>query len=318
MTSMTPQEWNAEVKKYAPPFGAFLQMWEWGEVQMSLGAPVQRIYEQTAQGVVLAQGVWQPLPLSASYWLFPKGPLGDAPIEVQMEILRKHCAESAFLKIEPAIVPEKSMFAVERHPAHTIVVPLSLNTQEMYARMKPKTRYNIRLAQKKGVQVEYAGGEGISRFLTLMHETAQRDGFFAHSVERYEAIIDKFQGPACKAFFAFATYQRKDLAANIMLDADDTRTYLHGASSNTNRDVMAPYALHAALLEDAAQKGMTAYDFWGVAPEDADAAHPWAGITRFKSGFGGNYYSMPGTFDVPLRPLAYKLYRLARKMRGLS
>lgn len=315
---MDTREWNEQVQKYTPPFGAFLQMYEWGEVQMSLGAPVKRICEKTPEGMVLAQGIWQPLPLGASYWLFPKAPLGDAPIETRMRVLREQCEGSAFLKIESETVPEESIFATERHPAHTIVVPLSQNIDEMYAKMKPKTRYNIRLAQKKGVTVEYAGVEGLSRFMTLMRQTATRDGFSAHSPERYRAIVDKFQGSTCSAFFAFATYEGKDLAANMMIDASDTRTYLHGASSSTDRDVMAPYALHAALMEDAVIKGMTKYDFWGVAPEDADPSHAWSGITRFKSGFGGERLSMPGTFDVPTKPFAYKLYRLARKLRGLS
>jgi hypothetical protein len=314
---MNQQDWNDLVKKYAPPFGAFLQMWEWGEVQISLGAPVKRIYEKTKNGEVVAQGIWQPLPFGASYWLFPKGPLGGAFIEEQMSVLKNACQESAFFKIEPDTVPEGSIFSVERHPAHTILVTLSENIDGMYARMKPKTRYNIRLAQKRGVTIEYAGIEGLSRFMGLMQETARRDGFSAHAPERYAAIVEKFQGPTCSGFFAFAMHEGKDLAANIMIDADDTRTYLHGASASRNRDAMAPYALHAYLMEDAARKGMTKYDFWGVAPQDADASHEWTGITRFKSGFGGTRVSMPGTFDVPTRLLPYKLYRLARKLRGL-
>lgn len=315
---MDAHEWNEQVKKYAPSFGAFLQMYEWGEVQVSLGAPVKRICEKTSEGMVLAQGIWQPLPLGASYWLFPKAPLGDAPIKTCMRVLREHCEGSAFLKIESETVPEESVFATERHPSHTIVVSLPKNIEEMYARMKPKTRYNIRLAQKKGVKIEYAGVEGLSRFMTLMHQTAARDGFSAHRPERYRAIVDKFQGPTCSAFFAFATYEQRDLAGNMMIDAGDARTYLHGASANNNRDVMAPYALHAALMEDAATKGLKKYDFWGVAPEDASLSHAWSGITRFKSGFGGERFSMPGTFDVPTKSFAYKLYRLARKIRGLS
>jgi lipid II:glycine glycyltransferase (peptidoglycan interpeptide bridge formation enzyme) len=315
---MSPQDWNKEVEKYAPPFGAFLQMWEWGEVQMSLGAPIKRIYEKTPEGVVLAQGIWQPLPLKASYWLFPKAPLGNAPLKTRLEVLKKACEGSAFVKIEPDQVSEESIFATERHPAHTMIVNLPKDIEEMYARMKPKTRYNIRLAQKKGVQVEYAGVEGLSRFMALMRQTAERDGFHAHAPDRYRAIVERFQGPTCSAFFAFATYDGKDLAANIMIDAEKNRTYLHGASANTDREVMAPYALHATLMEEAIKKGMEQYDFWGVAPEGADATHAWAGITRFKAGFGGERVHMPGTFDIPIRPLAYKMYRLARKVRGRS
>lgn len=315
---MTQKEWNEHVKKHAPAFGAFLQMWEWGEVQTVLGAPVKRIYEETKTGTVLAQGIWQPLPLKASYWLFPKGPLGSASLEDRMSALKRACEGSAFLKVEPEKVPAQSVGAAERHPSHTIVVPLTGSTEELYARMKPKTRYNIRLAQKKGVQVEYAGVEGLPRFMELMRETARRDGFFAHAPDRYEAIVAKFQGPEAHAFFAFATYEGKDLAANLMVDAFATRTYLHGASASHMREVMAPYALHAALMEDAFKNGLTSYDFWGVAPEDADETHAWAGITRFKGGFGGERLAMPGTFDVPTKPFAYKLYRLARKVRGLA
>ena len=314
---MDAREWNEQVQKYAPPFGAFLQMYEWGEVQMSLGAPVKRICEKTSEGTVIAQGIWQPLPLGASYWLFPKAPLGDAPIETRMRVLREQCEGSAFIKIEPEIVPEESIFSIERHPAHTIVASLSPSIDEIYARMKPKTRYNIRLAQKKGVKVEYAGIEGLARFMVLMRQTATRDGFSAHSPERYAAIIEKFQGSTCSAFFAFATYEGKDLAANMMIDAEDTRTYLHGASANTDRDVMAPYALHAALMEDAAVKGMAKYDFWGVAPEDADSSHAWHGITRFKSGFGGERLSMPGTYDVPIKSWVYTMYIATKKMRKM-
>lgn len=313
---MSPQDWNEHVKKYAPPFGAFLQMWEWGEVQMALGVPVKRIFEQTPGGIVLAQGIWQPLPLHASYWLFPKGPLGSAPCDERIAMLKKACTGSAFLKIEPDIVPVQGIVAAERHPAHTMVVLLDTDSEAFFARMKPKTRYNIRLAQKKGVRIEYAGVEGLGRFMALMQETAKRDGFSAHASNRYRAIIEKFQGPTCAAFFAFALYDGKDLAANLMLDALDTRTYLHGASSSENRDVMAPYALHAYLMEDAANRKMAAYDFWGVAPANADASHPWAGITRFKAGFGGQYISMPGTFDIPLKPLLYRTYRFTRALRG--
>ncbi len=315
---MLPEEWNREGEKYAPLFGEFLQMWEWGEVQKYLGAEVKRIYEKTPDGVVLAQGILQKLPLGASYWFFPRGPLGSAPINTQKEVLKQACRGSAFLKIEPNEVPEKSVKVVERHPAHTTIVNLTRSIDELYANMKPKTRYNIRLAKKKGVEIEYVGKEGVDRFMKLMQETAERDGFHAHAKERYQAIVEKFHGPSCSAFFAIATYKGKDVAANLMVDAGKTRTYLHGASANTEREVMAPYALHAQLMEHAKESGREKYDFWGIAPEDADENHAWAGITRFKLGFGGERLHMPGTFDVPMKQSAYRIYRLARKVRGLE
>ncbi len=282
---------------------------------MLLGFPVKKIFREIDGKHIVAQAIWQPLPLGTSYWFLPKGPLGDADSQAMLAVLKEELSDGAFMKLEPTHVPADARYADERHPAHTVIVPLQADAEMMLAAMKPKTRYNIRLAQKKGVQVEYADASQLERFLRLMRVTAKRDGFHLHTADRYRAIVEKFSGNNCRAFLVFATYEGKDLAANMMIDAFGTRTYLHGASSNEDRDVMAPYALHFALMRDAAQRGLHAYDFWGVAPEDADASHAWLGITRFKLGFGGERISMPGTFDVPISKMKYGIYTLARKVR---
>jgi lipid II:glycine glycyltransferase (peptidoglycan interpeptide bridge formation enzyme) len=131
-------------------------------------------------------------------------------------------------------------------------------------------------------------------------------------------MLEILKSGECKAFLAFADFEGQSLAANLMIDSFGTRTYLHGASSNEMRNVMAPYALHAHLMKDAAEKGLTAYDFWGIAPPGSSEDHPWAGITRFKLGFSENVVSMPGTYDIPLSRFWYGLYKTARKLRGLK
>ncbi len=310
--------WNDKVRAFLPPFGGFLQSYEWGMFQESLGFKVKRIFEETSQGNVVAQAVEQPLPFGRKYYLLPKGPLGNAPEGVAFDVLRKNLSDGAFLKIEPAVKPKKGVPVTERHPEATSTVTLHADFEAVLNAMKPKTRYNIRLAEKKRVTIRTAGVEAFDEFIILMAETAKRDGFALHLPNRYRKMLEILTKGECRAFLAFADFEGQPLAANLMIDAFGTRTYLHGASSNSNRNLMAPYALHAYLMKDAGEKGLSSYDFWGIAPPGSPEDHPWAGITRFKLGFGGNELVMPGTFDIPLSTLTYKAYRLARKLKGLE
>ncbi len=159
------------------------------------------------------------------------------------------------------------------------------------------------------------GLEHFEDFAKIMTETAERDGFQLHEIERYRTMLRVLTGNGCRAFLAMAWFEDKPLAANIMLDAFGVRTYLHGASSNLYRNLMAPYALHDFLIRDAQAADLKSYDFWGVAPLEAGDDHPWAGISRFKHGFGGQAVSMPGTFDIQKSALWFNLYKLAKKIR---
>jgi lipid II:glycine glycyltransferase (peptidoglycan interpeptide bridge formation enzyme) len=100
-----------------------------------------------------------------------------------------------------------------------------------------------------------------------------------------------------------------------MIYFGDTATYLHGASSRERRELMAPHLLHWTAMMDAKSWGFRTYDFWGVAPEGVEG-HSWAGITRFKRGFGGKYVAYPGTYDVPVDRFWYGLYAATQKLRG--
>lgn len=312
------QAWNEKVRAFLPPFGGFLQSYEWGVFQESLGFSVKRIFSENSQGFVVAQAVKQPMPFGKNYWLVPKGPLGSAPQGVIIDILKKELSGTAFLKLEPDFKPKQGVPVTERHPEATTIVHLTEGYEAILTRMKPKTRYNVRLAEKKRVTIRISGVEAFGEFISLMAETAKRDGFALHLPDRYQKMLEVLTKGECRAFLAFADYEGKPLAANLMIDCFGTRTYLHGASSNEARNVMAPYALHAYLMRDAAEKGMSAYDFWGIAPPGSPEDHPWAGITRFKLGFGGEVVTMPGTFDVPVSQFWYKAYRFARKMKGLG
>jgi peptidoglycan pentaglycine glycine transferase (the first glycine) len=313
---VTSVEWNQLVARFAPPFGAFLQSWEWGDFQTALGFQIERVAHEQRGHYVLAQAIRYPLPLGASYWHIPKGPIGDMSPTAALDVVVRGLPRAAFLSLEPAIKPRRGLMAKDRQPAVTTIIDLTQPSTTIADNMKAKTRYNIRLAQKKGVTARIVGLEVFEDFARLMQQTADRDQFSLHALERYKTMLEKLNSPDCKAFLAMAYYEDRPLAANLMIDAFGVRTYLHGASSNLYRNVMAPYALHDFLIQDAQAAGLQAYDFWGIAPPDAPEDHPWTGITRFKLGFGGQIVRMPGTFEVSQRRVLFNLYRLAKKLRG--
>ncbi len=312
---MEAKAWNGLVQEHKPPFGAFLQSWEWGEFQRSLGFDVVRLSEDTPDGFVLSQAIRIVLPLRISYWYVPKGPLGTMPVSKVIEFLQAKLPPAAFFKIEPSATPTELTRSVDRQPSVTTILDLTKPYDKLVEEMKSKTRYNIRLAEKKGVTSRVVELEAFDDFTRLMEQTAERDAFSLHDLQRYKKMLEVLTTDGCRAFLAMAFYEDRPLAATLMIDAFGSRTYLHGASSNLYRNVMAPYALHAFLIRDAQEKGFTSYDFWGIAPPEASENHPWAGISRFKLGFGGSITIMPGTFDIAKNIFAYGLYNLAQKLR---
>lgn len=317
----TANGWNEETLRLG---GGFLQSWEWGEFQRATGREVLRLRGDGA----LAQMIRLPLPFGKSYWYCPRGPLALDILPPLAEEARKN--EAIFLRCEPLEKPVHRFFAGAKkreavQPAQTLIVDLAQDEEAILAAMHEKWRYNIRLAERKGVRVFMAGEHDASAldiFWNLLEETTDRDGFRAHGKEYYRAMLERLAGdPATDgktrpvARLVFAEHDGKVLAANLMLYFGSTATYLHGASSRERREVMAPQLLHWKAMTDAKSWGYASYDFWGVAPEGAED-HPWAGITRFKRGFGGRYVSYPGTYDLPLDRGWYGLYSLIQKLRG--
>lgn len=307
--------WNNLVRTHAPRFGAFLQSWEWGEFQSSLGRPVERIHLDDTRGAMLAQAIRYDLPFGWTYWSVPKGPLGTMPAAQLQRELKQTLLGGVFVRVEPR--EDGGGYKVkDAQPSTTSIIDLTQGGEAVMAQMKQKTRYNIRLAEKKGVVVKIVGLEAFDDFTRLAEQTAVRDQFFLHPHEYYRAMLERLHGDT-EAFLAIAYYDDRPLAANIMTDFQGQRTYLHGASSNLHRNVMAPYLLHQFLIEDAIAKGMTSYDLWGVAPIGSGDNHPWAGISRFKLGFGGETVSTPGTLEVPTSLPVYMLYRSAKLLQKL-
>jgi lipid II:glycine glycyltransferase (peptidoglycan interpeptide bridge formation enzyme) len=180
--------------------------------------------------------------------------------------------------------------------------------------MKQKTRYNIRLAVKRGVIVRPCADLGL--FSQLMVETGQRDRFGVHSPDYYRQAYELFN-PRGECELLLAEIEGNPLAALMVFAHGPRAWYFYGASSNVQRDHMPTYLLQWEAMRWARQRGCREYDLWGVpdaGEEELEAGFTsrsnglW-GVYRFKRGFGGTLRRSAGPWDRVYNPLLYRLYR---------
>lgn len=202
-------------------------------------------------------------------------------------------------------------------PSNTIYIDLRKNTDSLMARMKPKTRYNIRLSQRKGVEVRTVGLEHIGTWYQLYQETALRNNLFVSDIKHFKAVLDAkshcVNSPA-DVMLLLAEKAGRPLAAMFLIISSGRAYYLYGASSSAERNFMATYALQWEAINIAKKKGCTDYDMFGIAPRP-DPAHPMYGLYRFKTGFGGAVYHSIGCWDYPLNTEAYHGY-ISKELQG--
>jgi lipid II:glycine glycyltransferase (peptidoglycan interpeptide bridge formation enzyme) len=190
----------------------------------------------------------------------------------------------------------------------------------MLAGMKPKWRYNVRLAEKKGVVVSREGSGSLAEVYALYQETASRDGIAIHPLSYYETLFKTFEGlegPDASPGGLSLWVARKDgeaIASIITLFHRRHATYLYGASSGEKRNLMPAYALQWSAIQAARDEGCVDYDFFGI-PPDEDPRHPMAGLYLFKTGFGGRIVHRIGAVDIPLNAPAYYGFKLLESAR---
>ena len=188
--------------------------------------------------------------------------------------------------------------------------------------MHKKNRYNIRLAERKGVSVRAASADELPRWYALYEETAARDGITIHSFSATtRRSSSSLRGQRRlrthrHLHLYLAEHEGELLAGIVVVHYAGGATYLYGASSNEKRNLMPNYALQWRAIENAARAGCSWYDMFGVPPAD-DPAHPMHGLYRFKTGFGGAIVHRLGAWDAPVRPVAARLFRLAERGRDV-
>lgn len=300
------------------PYSRFLQSWEWGEFQQQVGFGVKRVgLEKDGQLIVVATLIKKNLFFGRSYWYCPHGPIVNHKSRMKnYELLFKEIIKIAkkekviFLRFEPAESIHNSQFMIHNstdiQPSQTLILNLEKKEEEILNDMHQKTRYNIRLAKKKGVKIREGEEKDFETWWKIMNATSGRDKFRLHNKEYYRKMI-KLKN--IKLYLA--EYKDEIIAGNIISFFGDTATYLHGASANEYRNVMAPYFLQWHVIGEAKKKGCNYYDFFGISKEK------WPGVTRFKKGFGGKEINYPGTFDLVFNKFNYNIYKFLRKIRRM-
>ncbi len=330
MPSLTFPEWNDFVARH--PETHLLQSGEWGELKRSFGWEAVRIVE----GETGAQVLFRRLPLGFTFAYLPKGPVfskqsaegseqcsvvSDQFLDELDTICRSRRA--VFLKVEPDgwegnssfRLPPSSFLPSPQHiqPHSTLVIDLRGSEDEVFNRMKPKTRYNIRLAGRKEVVVHPSND--IENFYRVMTVTGQREEFHVHSPEYYRRAYELFHPKGmCELFVA--DFQSRTLATLMVFACGKQAYYFYGASSDEERNRKATYPLQWEAIRWAHSRGCEEYDMWGIPDEaidvDKDEAEAredglW-GVYRFKRGFGGAVKRAIPTVDRVYNPLLYKLY----------
>ena len=208
--------------------------------------------------------------------------------------------------------------AVDIQPPDTTILDLTKTEEELLLGMKNKWRYNIHLAEKKGVEVIRSTSQNIDTFYSLYLETSKRDGIAIHSKQYYKDLLELSENstlnttPLVRLYIA--RHENDNLAAIITLFTPYQATYVYGASSNVKRNLMPAYLLQWTAIKDAKDFGSKTYDFYGMPPTD-DENHPMHGLYRFKTGFGGQNKHRIGSVDVAVSSI-YPLYKTAEKIRS--
>jgi peptidoglycan pentaglycine glycine transferase (the first glycine) len=353
-TSVTDREtWNATLALI--PNAHVLQTWEWGEFKAKTTGwkPERFAYLHKGQAVAFAQILTrQEGPFKVSY--VPKGPALDYSNRelgrAVLEALKRHARERnvIFLKIDPDValgygVPgepdayEDSLgtgIAAEWEQAglrfsneqiqfrNSVVVDLRRSEEELIDAMKQKTRYNVRLAARRDVDICFGDETDLDLLYDLYADTARRDGFVIRPLDYYRQAWGDFM-KAGLAQPIIAEYKGKAIAHVIIFGFGRRAWYFYGASSDEERNRMPTYALQWEAMRWAKSQGMVLYDMWGAPDDFHDEQDPMAGVFRFKAGFGGVVVRRVGAWDYPVRPTLYTAYTRAMPallgvMRGLA
>lgn len=260
----------------------------------------------------------QRLPMGLCWYFVPRGPLLDGSdyFEPLMDgfIKAAQREKCVFVRVEPpcASCSLPNDWGREAHahyfPEDTILVNLDQSEEDILKQMKPKGRYNIKVAEKHGVEIRESRDAG--EFFKIFKETTERDGFRGHDGKYYQSMLDCLGD---KAVLYLADLDGEAIAGIIVTFYKDTAIYYFGASSSKHREAMAPYLLQWRAILDARERGCRTYDLFGVAPE-GDTQHPWAGITKFKEKFGGELQSYTKAREKVLKPFWYWAMRMKKRI----
>jgi peptidoglycan pentaglycine glycine transferase (the first glycine) len=333
----TDGEWDAFVA--AHPQSHVLQLSSWGRLKSEFGWQSARTAVRDHGAIVAgAQMLLRRLPLGLRLAYVPKGPLLDPAHPdsrpALFDALRRQSRSyhAIMLKVEPDLPDMDGPLWVEYgfrpseqaiQPRRTLVIDITGTEEQILSRMKSKTRYNIRVAERHGVQVSIGQHDDLEAFARLMAVTGERDAFGVHSAAYYDRAYTLF-APTGAVQLLVAAYEGQPIAGLMAFACGSRAWYMYGASANEHRDKMPNYALQWAAICWARSRGCHTYDLWGVPDEEertleaqfAERRDGLWGVYRFKRGFGGRLVRYVGAFDLVYNRPAYWLYCRALRLRA--
>lgn len=306
------------------PDGAeLLQSGLWEKIALAEKRVVRRFAWQTQNKIVVLAQILESSRAGFKFWYLPRGPICLQPDQAETiwpRVIADLKAQARRAGITALRFEPENWFLSSNifgrqikpiQPAKSLFLDLSKSQEALWAQMHPKTRYNIRLAEKKGVEIYRGCKSELSSFLQLLQVTTKRDRFRGHSQAHYQHLLVEGE-PAIELWLARRA--GKIIAGGIFSFYQGRAVYLHGASADTERQYMAPHLLQAQMILRAKEKGCRYYDFYGIDEQK------WPGVTRFKRGFGGEERTYPGTFNLIISRWRYFLYlflsRLVRLFRS--
>lgn len=310
-----------------------LQTWEWGEFRKHTGIEVERIGFFDSNKIQKAiQVTFHKIPkLNWKIGYFPKGYMPDAEqLAALRQIAKQHNA--IFVKLEPNVCqpvtspsahntvgqflldngckPGRPLFY-----KYTFNIDLTKSEEKLFTNLDSKTRYNVRLAHKKGVQIiEQSNKEGLEMYVKILEETTKRQGFYAHSPKFFREMWKSLKDSGIMHIFQ-AVYQGQVLASWIMFVFNKTLYYPYGSSRSIHREVMASNLMLWEMIRFGQKMGLKIFDLWGSLGPDADKKHSWYGFHRFKKGYGGELMEFLGSYDLVINYPLYQLFTVGDNLR---
>jgi lipid II:glycine glycyltransferase (peptidoglycan interpeptide bridge formation enzyme) len=306
-----------------------LQSNEWGEFRKKTGLKVIRSNQ--------VQMTIHPIPHTPwAIGYLPKGPL---PTEGMISELTKIGKKEncIFIQLEPNVEKgqESETWKLKignwklqsaAHPLftkYTFILDLTKSEEELLKAMKPKTRYNIKVALKHGVKiVEDNSDKAFADYLKITDETTKRQKFYAHT-HKYHRLMwetlgnQKIENNKLTAHLFLAKYQNQTLAAWILFVYKDTLYYPYGSSSSLHKETMASNLMMWEAIKFGKRLGLQKFDMWGSLGNNPNEKDPWYGFHRFKEGYGPKHAEFVGSFDLVINPLLYRLYKIMDKIRWM-
>jgi len=320
------ERWNRAVTRL--PYGHVLQSYEWGEFKSRHGwTPFRLLFVAGGEAVGAASALLRRLPQGPWGVMYvPKGPALEyddkellTTVLGRLEDLARE-QRAIFIKIDPDVVADRTDirqallgrgWKASREQIqfrNTLLIDLRREEQELLMAMKSKTRYNIRLAQRRGVEVQSGSVEDLPLFYEMYTMTSERDEFIIRPFSYYADAWGTFVGGGLAQLF-LARYQGEALAGLMLFHFGDRVWYMYGASTERHRNLMPNQLLQWEAMRWAKAHGYAYYDMWG-APAVLDEKDPMWGVYRFKAGFGGEFTSHLGAYDFPTSKFLFWLYTM--------